>query len=1148
MVAVDDEIEEGENAVFMAVSEMALSAGDDVVIPVSVFQGDGDDFVAGEMPVSLTFAAGSNSSDVIMVYTSDDDVNEENGTISARLFQDDMSPPRWSMVGAPATVSVMDNDLGEGEDDGTTDALGQVWVSIPFSADDNTVVGESEQEVQRDLIMLFHASPAISANWSVEFEVIEHGPGDFIVNEAMPQRGTLTFRDDPANVIMEAGDRSERVYMRGVEDDNEYDGFGSATLRLLNAPEGYVIDPERASVTYTFVDNDPLPAGSPNVAFNSATYSVDEDAGMFNAEIMLSKVSRRQVFVDWRTRGGPGTEHGTHYRGGQPVQTVAFEPGETTRTISVEIFDNEARGDLGFTMSLENPVFAELASPNSASVTIRDNEPDSHCEMRVAASPAEITEGDAFQFDVFCSAGFTGGPSVPFFLTEEGGDHLDAGASPDCVGADTSCSVSDVSGGVAQVRYSPDPAANAFLKTVDDDKDEGDSTVKVCAKGFTHDSNVYYSDLNGAGCATITVLDNDEPVSASPFIEISPLLTRAEEGGTAAITVSLSASASKPVGVRYTASNISASDDDYTGASGVLTFTPGETVKTFTVAITDDIEYETDESFRITISDPFNAYLGGERIATVFVPINDTPPTVGFSGNASVTEGMPAILTLSADKDFQEETAVRVAITGSVGDFLLGEEPDSAVFSAGSNTAKFIIPTRDDDEVEEDGSFTAAIGKDAVNNRRWRVDRFKARDTVAVADNDLPLIRAFFRGTGEEGGSLIYGVRTEDGEAEALNAAYTFPYSLVESGAGNYIAPEDELNPPDLTIPSGGSVRELTVSLLSEDGYQGGSDVVFTILGAPEGYEINPERQSVATQIIDTVRAVDSGLPVVGFLPAPGGRVHIFRFGEGDGKVTLTVEATPAPEEQAVVNLALKHGTNREIGDATQGEDFTLSEQVLTFAPGETTKTVDVTIIDDNQYEGGEGQRHEVIAIELDDPVNSVTSGLNRRATILINDDDKEVSIHADDTDIVEGEGLLFTVTPRPDITLTSGEFVFLETGSGGANHYFAYDSGGTCADCATPTSTGARLLTFSSALFERPGGSSGAYTSNSAHPFFQTDDDLSREGASIVTVRLDGSSSLPAGYTVSQSAGEVQFTVRDNEIIPYEAPAAGFSAGSLHS
>jgi hypothetical protein len=63
-------------------------------------------------------------------------------------------------------------------------------------------------------------------------------------------------------------------------------------------------------------------------------------------------------------------------------------------------------------------------------------------------------------------------------------------------------------------------------------------------------------------------------------------------------TVSLSAAYDQPVTVSFrTADGTAKAGEDYAAKSGTLTFAPGETTKTITIAVTGDNKRESDETF-----------------------------------------------------------------------------------------------------------------------------------------------------------------------------------------------------------------------------------------------------------------------------------------------------------------------------------------------------------------------------------------------------------------------------------------------------------------------------------------------------------------------------------------------------------------------
>ena len=100
--------------------------------------------------------------------------------------------------------------------------------------------------------------------------------------------------------------------------------------------------------------------------------------------------------------------------------------------------------------------------------------------------------------------------------------------------------------------------------------------------------------------------------SATEGTDKSVLITITRSSGNGASTVS------------YETVNQSASErSDYTTARGTLAFAAGETTKTFTVFITDDVFAETAETFGVLLSNPTGATLAAPSSATVTIADND---------------------------------------------------------------------------------------------------------------------------------------------------------------------------------------------------------------------------------------------------------------------------------------------------------------------------------------------------------------------------------------------------------------------------------------------------------------------------------------------------------------------------------------------
>ncbi len=100
-----------------------------------------------------------------------------------------------------------------------------------------------------------------------------------------------------------------------------------------------------------------------------------------------------------------------------------------------------------------------------------------------------------------------------------------------------------------------------------------------------------------------------------------------EADGTATITVNLSAATTVAVSVDYATSDGTAvAGTDYTTTSGTLNFAAGETTKTFTVAIADNLVYNVSKTVNLALSNPSAATLGTPNTAVLTILDDDTAP------------------------------------------------------------------------------------------------------------------------------------------------------------------------------------------------------------------------------------------------------------------------------------------------------------------------------------------------------------------------------------------------------------------------------------------------------------------------------------------------------------------------------------------
>ena len=167
----------------------------------------------------------------------------------------------------------------------------------------------------------------------------------------------------------------------------------------------------------------------------------------------------------------------------------------------------------------------------------------------------------------------------------------------------------------------------------------------------------------------------DDPGTALPTLSVSDA-SMSEVDGTATFTVSLSAAATSTVTAAYaTADQTARAGEDYTAASGTVTFAPGATTATIAVPITDDtLAGEGSETFALTLTSPQGATLADAQ-ATGTIRDDDVRITeigeIQGSGAASPLVGSTVTIEAIVVGDFQNGDA---DARRSLGGFYLQEE------------------------------------------------------------------------------------------------------------------------------------------------------------------------------------------------------------------------------------------------------------------------------------------------------------------------------------------------------------------------------------------------------------------------------------------------------------------------------------------
>ena len=235
------------------------------------------------------------------------------------------------------------------------------------------------------------------------------------------------------------------------------------------------------------------------------------------------------------------------------------------------------------------------------------------------------------------------------------------------------------------------------------------------------------------------------PTDSNPEVRVkfTPESYTVAEGEDVAVTVLLNVDPEREVVIPVTAMNQGgASASDYSGAPTTLTFSSGETSKSFTVSATDDVVDDDGESVLLGFGSlPAGVTEALRATATVTITDNDGPAvTVTFMASSyTVTEGNSTTVTVELSADPEREVVVPVTAMNqggaSASDY--SGAPTTLTFSSGETSKGFTV-TATDDAVDDDGE-SVRLGFGSLP--AGVTEALRATATVTITDDDERVVR-----------------------------------------------------------------------------------------------------------------------------------------------------------------------------------------------------------------------------------------------------------------------------------------------------------------------------------------------------------------------------------------------------------------------
>ncbi len=786
-------------------------------------------------------------------------------------------------------------------------------------------------------------------------------PGDFV-----DAAGTLTFAPGVTSQTISVDSTGDLL----DEDDETF------TI-ALSAPQGAVLGTATGTVTIT--DDD----APPTLAVAAA--SANEGAAGIGFAVTLSAPSGKPVTVAYATTDG--TAAAADYTA--TTGTASFAPGETTATVTVPVL-NDALDEANetFSLALATPTNATIGvGTATGTITDDDNAPD------LSIDSVSVVEGNAGTTPMTFTASLSAPSGLPVTATFATADGTATVASGDYVAASGTVTI---------------PAGSLtapITVTVNGDAvAEADQNMTVTLTNPTNAALV-------ADVGTGTISNDD---GALPGLSINDATITEGNAGTTSLTftVSLSAAAAAAVTVDFNTTPNTATDapgvggTDYVPTAGTLTFAAGQTSRTITVQVVGDVNDEANENFRVNLANPSNAAIT-DALGVGTITDDDATPSLSLAAVTSAESAGTAVftVTLSAASGRTvtvtigtgDDTAIAGGSASSGGqDFVARTAALS--FAPGETTKTFAVTINNDalDEPDEQyrvslgGAVNATVAVPAVSGTITDDD---AAPTISVAD------LAHVEGTGA---ATTAAVPVTLSAPSGRTIMVTFATGAPPSGTVATAGTDYTSRTATLTFAPGVTSQTANITVTA-DALDEAFERFAVNLTAPANATV-ADAQGVVTIVND-----DSLLPNISISNAPS-------ILEANTPSTMTFTVSLGAVSTGTITV--DYATAAATGTATSGVDYTPVTGTLSFAPGETSKTISVTILPDALDEAS-----ETVFINLSN--NSANSNLlDAQGQGTIVDTDATPSLSIANVAIAEGNGGTSNLTFTATLSAASGQIV----------------------------------------------------------------------------------------------------------------------------
>ncbi|MGG6266473.1 Calx-beta domain-containing protein [Leptolyngbya sp. AN03gr2] len=750
---------------------------------------------------------------------------------------------------------------------------------------------------------------------------------------------TLTFNPNQLTQTIEVQTTS----------DNKLEPDETINLTLSNPVNGTIAG--TGTVIGTIENDDQRPT----LTITSPTLSEDDPAAAnYPFTIRLSNPTTETVTVRYRTiEGAPLTDPALVSDNDYVAAdgTVTFNPGEVEKTVFVRVnADRKFEPTERFVVRLEDAVNADVSPSATDAFGVLSND-DAEPELSIrSVSRSEGNSGKtAFQFVV--SLNNPSSQEIRVNYTTVNGLAI-AGSDFDATNG--------------TLVFAPGTEEQIITVNVNGDTDfEPEESFLV---RLSDPINAKLSNTEVRG----TIVNDDGVVI--PTIQIEDVV--ASEGSadqTYTFKVRLSQATTNTVTVQYRTDDGSATttDNDYVGITTpqTLTFNPGEIEKEISIVVRGDTKFEQNEFFFVDLVNPTNANLSTVSRGRGVISNDDATPTISI-GTVAVAEGndgfVNATFTVSLSNSSDQTIEVNYATedgTARTDDNDYEQASSKLTFLPGTTSQTITVRVRGDRKFESDEFFTVRLSSpvnaalfNAPNQGVGTIQSDDFRPTISIDDTALlPVVE------GNSGNTPArFAVRLSNPSNETVTVKYVT--RNITANDSDYTA---VTTPATLTFAPGQTEQFIELQVIGDTRFE--PDETFSI-------ELSEATNAqIATgRTVATIRN-DDPIPQLSIAAVPTSKSE---GNEGTTPFTFEVSLSDASFVPITVSYTTVDGTA-----TTANKDYLQATDTLTFAPGETKKTITINVLGDTEFEG-----NETFQIRLNNPNNATIQTALATATIVEDD------------------------------------------------------------------------------------------------------------------------------------------------------------------